>query len=66
MLNLSIGLDDRAFGLPVESSGMTGYGAGGLLVEAFATSGNANFRVCNPTAGNITSGAMTLNFRVIF
>jgi hypothetical protein len=49
-----------------DPSGVVGYGSsGGLTVTAYATSGNANFRLCNPTAGSITPGAMTLNFRII-
>jgi hypothetical protein len=55
-----------AWSFASDPNGVTGYGAGGLLVEAFPTTGNANFRVANPTGGNITPGAMTLNFRVIF
>lgn len=50
-----------------DPSGVVGYGSsGGLTVTAYGTAGNANFRVCNPTAGSITPGAMNLNFRVIF
>jgi hypothetical protein len=43
--------------------GITGYGTGGLQVSTFATSGHANFVVCNITAASITPGAMTVNVR---
>ncbi len=49
-----------------DPTGVTGYGAGGLVIWAYPTTGNANFKVCNPTAGNITPSALTLNFRVVF
>jgi hypothetical protein len=42
----------------------TGYTAG-LYVLAYPTSGNVNFLVVNPTAGNLTPAAATINWRVI-
>ena len=49
-------------------SGVTGYApstSGGLLIYPYPTTNNVNFKVCNPTAGAITPGAVTLNWRVI-
>jgi hypothetical protein len=46
----------------------TGYGSAtgaGLVIQSYPTAGNVNFVVCNPTAGNITPAAATLNWRVI-
>jgi hypothetical protein len=37
----------------------------GLFVQAYVTSGNVNFLVTNPTAGNLTPAAATLNWRVL-
>ena len=45
----------------------TGYSAntnGSLFIYAYPTTNNANFKVCNNTASNITPGAATLNWRV--
>jgi hypothetical protein len=50
-----------------DPNGVTGYGAGStgtLSIWAFPTANNVNFRVCNLTAGSITPGAATLNWRV--
>jgi hypothetical protein len=47
---------------------VTGYApssTGGLAIYPYATSGNVNFKVCNPTASSIAPGAVTLNFRVV-
>jgi len=46
---------------------VTGYApvtTGGLAIYPYPTSGNVNFKVCNPTSSSITPGAVTLNFRV--
>lgn len=46
---------------------VTGYApvtTGGLSIYPYPTSGNVNFKVCNPTSSSITPGAVTLNFRV--
>ena len=41
---------------------VTGWGAsGGLLLTAWPTANTLNWSVCNPTAGSITPGAITLN-----
>jgi hypothetical protein len=37
----------------------------GLTVQAYPTSGNVNFLVCNPTTGSLTPGATTLNWKVL-
>ena len=47
---------------------VTGYApstSGGLSIAAYPTSGNVNFDVCNWSAGSITPGAVTLNWRVV-
>lgn len=47
---------------------VTGYGptsSEGLYIDAWPTSGNVNFKVCNGTANSITPGALTLNWRVV-
>lgn len=47
---------------------VTGYGAGAtgtLSIWSYPTANNINFRVCNLTAGSITPGAATLNWRVV-
>jgi hypothetical protein len=41
----------------------TGYSAG-LHILSYVTAGNVNFLVCNPTAGNLTPAAATLNWQV--
>ena len=47
---------------------VTGYSAasttGCLVITAYPTAGNVNFLVSNPTAGSITPGALTLNWKV--
>jgi len=43
--------------------GKTGYGTGALQISTFATSGNANFVVCNISSGSITPGAISVNVR---
>jgi len=49
--------------------GVTGYNAastsGCLVLTAYPTAGNVNFLVSNPTAGAITPGALTLNWKVV-
>jgi hypothetical protein len=39
--------------------------AGRLIVNAYPTANNVNFLVCNTSAGSITPGAATLNWRVV-
>lgn len=49
-------------------SGVTGYApatAGGLIIYPYPTAGNVNFKICNPTSGSITPGAVTLNWKVV-
>jgi hypothetical protein len=36
-----------------------------LTIFAYPTANNVNFKVCNNTAGSITPGAITLNWRVV-
>jgi hypothetical protein len=50
----------------VSPNGVTGYAAsasGSLYINAYPTSGNVNFLVCNNTSGSITPSALTLNWR---
>jgi hypothetical protein len=47
---------------------VTGYApatAGGLTIAPYPSAGYVNFDVCNWTAGAITPGAVTLNWRVV-
>ena len=37
---------------------------GGFAIYPYATAGNVNFKVCNPTSASIPPGAVTLNWRV--
>jgi hypothetical protein len=59
--------DTISWAFNADPNTVTGYGAGAtgaLSVWVFPTSGNANVRVCNLNAGNITPAAATLNWRV--
>lgn len=50
-----------------DPTAVTGYGpsaSGSLYIDAWPTSGNVNFKVCNNTGGSLTPGALTLNWRV--
>ena len=50
-----------------DPTAVTGYlpsTAGMLTIIGYPTAGNVNFKVCNNTAGSITPGAITLNWRV--
>ena len=52
----------------VDPTGVTGYApsaSGSLYIQAYLTSGNANFRVCNNTSGTITPSALTMQWRVL-
>lgn len=47
---------------------VTGYApltTGGVSIYAYPTANTVNFKVCNPTSGSITPGAVTLNWRVV-
>lgn len=47
---------------------VTGYvpsTSGGLSIAGYPTAGNVNWDVCNWSAGSITPGAVTLNWRVV-
>jgi len=48
---------------------VNGYGVGasgdGLVIYAWPTANNVNFKVCNATGSSITPGAVTLNWRVV-
>jgi hypothetical protein len=60
--------DIIAWGFNADPTSTTGYSAsanGMLTIIAYPTSGNANFKVCNNTAGAVTPGAVTLNWRTI-
>lgn len=51
-----------------DPTAVTGYApsaSGMLTIVKYPTSGNVNFKVCNLTAGSITPGAITLNWRVV-
>jgi hypothetical protein len=51
-----------------DPTAVTGYipsTAGMLTIIGYPTSGNANFKACNNTAGAIVPGAITLNWRVV-
>jgi hypothetical protein len=51
-----------------DPTGVTGYAptANGILtIIKYPTTNNVNFKVCNNTGGNITPGAITLNWRVV-
>lgn len=51
-----------------DPTAVTGYvplTSGMLTIIVYPTSGNVNFKVCNNTAGSITPGAITLNWRVV-
>jgi hypothetical protein len=51
-------------GDPTAVTGYVPLTSGMLTIIGYPTSGNVNFKVCNNTAGSITPGAITLNFRV--
>jgi hypothetical protein len=60
--------DIITWGFNTDPTAITGFGAsasGGLFIYAYPTSDHVNFKVCNNTAGAITPGAMTLNWRVM-
>jgi len=56
------------WGFNTNPNAVTGYSAasttGCLVITAYPTAGNVNFVVSNPTAGSITPGALTLNWKV--
>lgn len=59
--------DVVSWSFSADPNAVTGYGAGStgpLQIWAFAGTNAVNFRVCNLTAGSITPGAATLNWRV--
>lgn len=45
-------------------NGIPPAGTTSLIIQSWPTAGNVNFQYCNPTAGNQTPGAATLNWRV--
>ena len=51
-------------GDPTSTTGYSPSANGMLTIIAYPTSGNVNFKVCNNTAGAVTPGAVTLNFKV--
>ena len=57
------------WGFNTDPNAVTGYDAkstsGCLVITAYPTSDNVNFLVSNPTAGSITPGALTLNWKVV-
>lgn len=52
-------------GDPTAVTGYVPLTTGMLTIIPYPTSGNVNFKVCNNTAGSITPGAITLNWRVV-
>ena len=55
------------WGFNGDPTGVTGYAAsasGMLTIIAYPSANNVNFKVCNNTAGSITPGAITLNWKV--
>lgn len=51
-----------------DPTAVTGYApsaSGMLTIIKYPTANNVNFKVCNNTAGTITPGAITLNWRVV-
>lgn len=56
------------WGFNGDPTGVTGYApatAGMLIIVAYPSSGNVNFKVCNNTTSSITPGAITLNWIVV-
>jgi len=52
----------------VDPTGVSGYGpsaSGSLYVQAYPSSNNVNFKVCNNTGGSITPAALTFNWKVL-
>jgi hypothetical protein len=49
---------------PTAATGYIPATAGMLTIIKYPTTNNVNFKVCNNTAGSITPGAITLNWRV--
>lgn len=50
-----------------DPTAVTGYvpaTTGGLTIYMYVTANTVNFKVCNPTSGSITPGAVTLNWLV--
>lgn len=52
-------------GTPIGVTGYVPSDAGTLYIYAYPTTDNVNFVVCNNTAGSITPGALTINWKVI-
>jgi len=59
--------DVISWGFNADVTGTTGYNpsTGVLTIYAYPSANNVNFKVCNLTAGSITPGAVTLNWRII-
>lgn len=52
-------------GDPTAVTGYVPLTTGMLTIFAYPTAGNVNFKVCNNTAGSITPGPTTINWRVV-
>lgn len=62
----AVATDNLSADFNADVSGVTGYSpAGTLYIVKYITSNNVNFKVCNSTAGEITPGAATLQWRVV-
>ena len=60
--------DVIAYNSSASWSAITGYSpstSGGLTVNAYLTSNQANFDICNWTSGSVTAGDAKLNWRVL-
>jgi len=49
---------------PTSTTGYSASASGMLTIIAYPSANNVNFKVCNNTAGSITPGAVTLNWKV--
>ena len=50
---------------PTATTGYSASTSGMLTIIPYPTSGTVNFKVCNNTSGNITPGAVTINWKVL-
>jgi hypothetical protein len=51
-------------GDPTSTTGFTPASSGSLYIWVYPTSGNINWKVCNPTTNPITPGPITMNWKV--
>jgi len=63
----AVSTDTVSFTPNADITAVTGYApetTGGLAVYTWITANTLNIKVCNPTSGSITPGAVTLNWRI--